>query len=89
MNRSESEKHARSFSRRNKGNDRRTFLKKAAAATIALAGTELMGLAVFARMDSNRAHDEFYRAHPDWFAIDASGKPYKAGDLFITCVNNA
>jgi len=45
------------------------------------------GLAVFARMDSNRAHEEFYQAHPDWFAIDANGKPYKAADLFITCVN--
>jgi len=45
------------------------------------------GLVVFARMDSNRAHEEFYRAHPDWFAIDASGKPYKAGDLYISCVN--
>ena len=46
------------------------------------------GLAVFARMDSNRAHEEFYLAHPDWFAIDGKGKPYKAGDLFITCVNS-
>jgi hypothetical protein len=46
------------------------------------------GLAVFARMDSNRAHEEFYNAHPDWFAVDASGKPYKAGDLFITCINS-
>ena len=46
------------------------------------------GLAVFARMDSNRAHEEFYNAHPDWFAVDRSGKPYKAGDLFITCINS-
>jgi|WetSurMetagenome_2_1015567.scaffolds.fasta_scaffold01677_11 hypothetical protein len=46
------------------------------------------GLAVFARMDSNRAHEEFYNAHPDWFAIDSEGKPYKAGELFITCVNS-
>ena len=46
------------------------------------------GVVVFARMDSNRAHEEFYRAHPDWFAIDAAGRPYKAGDLFITCVNS-
>ncbi len=46
------------------------------------------GLAVFARMDSNRAHEEFYKAHPDWFAVDATGKPYKAGDLFITCINS-
>ncbi len=46
------------------------------------------GLAVFARMDSNRAHEEFYQAHPDWFAIDGSGNPYKAGELFVTCVNS-
>jgi len=45
------------------------------------------GLVVFARMDSNRAHEEFYRAHPDWFAVDAAGQPHKAGDLFVTCVN--
>jgi hypothetical protein len=45
------------------------------------------GIAVFARMDSNRAHEEFYRAHPDWFAVDANGNPYKAGDLYITCIN--
>lgn len=46
------------------------------------------GLAVFARMDSNRAHEELFKAHPDWFAINADGKPYKAADLFITCVNS-
>ena len=46
------------------------------------------GLVVFARMDSNRAHEEFYKAHPDWFAIDAEGKPYRAADLYITCVNS-
>jgi hypothetical protein len=45
------------------------------------------GLAVFARMDSNRAHEEFFQAHPDWFATDYSGKPYKAGDLYVTCIN--
>ena len=46
------------------------------------------GLAVFARMDSNRADEKFYNAHSDWFTIDKSGKPYKAGDLFITCINS-
>ncbi len=46
------------------------------------------GLAVFARMDSNRAHEEFYTAHPEWFAKDEKGNPYKAGDLFITCINS-
>lgn len=46
------------------------------------------GLAVFARMDSNRAHEDLYKAHPDWFAINAQGKPYRADDLYITCVNS-
>jgi len=45
------------------------------------------GLAVFARMDSNRAHEEFYRAHPDWFAQDAQGKPYIVTGLYVACVN--
>jgi hypothetical protein len=45
------------------------------------------GLAVMARMDSNRAHEELYRAHPGWFAVDALGEPYKAGDLWVTCIN--
>jgi hypothetical protein len=45
------------------------------------------GLVVFARMDSNRANEEFYKAHPDWFAIDEKGKPYRAADLYITCIN--
>jgi hypothetical protein len=46
------------------------------------------GLAVFARMDSNRTHEAFYKAHPDWFARDAAGKPYRAGELYVTCVNS-
>ena len=46
------------------------------------------GIAVFARMDSNRAHEEFYKAHSDWFAIDGSGNPYKAGELYISCINS-
>ena len=46
------------------------------------------GLAVFARMDSNRAHEDLFNAHPDWFARDAAGNPYKAGELFVSCVNS-
>jgi hypothetical protein len=46
------------------------------------------GLVVLARMDSNRAAEDFYRAHPDWFAVDAAGKPYRAADKYITCVNS-
>jgi hypothetical protein len=45
------------------------------------------GLAVFARMDSNRAHEDFYRAHPDWFARDVDGKPYVVTGLYVACVN--
>lgn len=45
------------------------------------------GLVVLARMDSNRAQEECYRAHPDWFAVDSTGRPHRAGDLFITCIN--
>jgi hypothetical protein len=39
-------------------------------------------------MDSNRATDDFYRAHPGWFAVDGAGKPYKAGELYVSCVNS-
>ena len=46
------------------------------------------GLVVLARMDSNRAAEDFYRAHPDWFAVDASGKPFRGGDRYVSCVNS-
>lgn len=45
------------------------------------------GLVVFARMDSNRAHEPLYKAHPGWFAVDAEGEPYRAGELYVTCIN--
>lgn len=32
---------------------------------------------------------DFYKVHPDWFAVDASGKPYMAGDRYSSCVNSA
>lgn len=46
------------------------------------------GLAVVARMDSNRVAEDFYRAHPDWICIDVEGRPYKQADKFITCINS-
>ena len=46
------------------------------------------GLAVLARMDSSRAHEDLYQAHPDWFARDEEGRPFRAGEHFITCVNS-
>ncbi|CAN5557489.1 family 10 glycosylhydrolase [soil metagenome] len=47
------------------------------------------GLAVVARMDSNRADYRAYLEHPEWFTRDANGDPYRAGELFITCINSA
>ena len=46
------------------------------------------GIFVMARMDSNRAAEDFYKAHPDWFAVDSGGKPYRAADKYIACINS-
>jgi hypothetical protein len=46
------------------------------------------GLVVMARMDSNRTAEDFYQAHPDWFARTADGQPYRAADKYITCINS-
>jgi Hypothetical glycosyl hydrolase 6 len=46
------------------------------------------GLFVMARMDSNRAAEDFFQAHPDWFARDVEGKPYRAADKYIACINS-
>jgi Hypothetical glycosyl hydrolase 6 len=45
-------------------------------------------LAVIARMDSNRTTEDFFKAHPDWFARKVSGEPYRVGDKYVTCVNS-
>jgi hypothetical protein len=45
------------------------------------------GLVVFARMDSGRVSEEFYKAHPDWFAVDPEGNPYIREGLYTTCIN--
>ena len=45
------------------------------------------GLVVIARMDSNRTAEDFFQAHPDWFARNSEGKPYRAADKYVTCVN--
>lgn len=37
------------------------------------------GLKVFARMDCGSAFEPFYHAHPDWFAVDREGAPYRTG----------
>lgn len=45
-------------------------------------------LVVLARMDSNRAYEPCYKAHPDWFAVDAQGRPYRAGELYVSCISS-
>lgn len=46
------------------------------------------GLVVMARMDSNRAAEDFFKAHPDWFARTAAGEPYRAADKYVACINS-
>ncbi len=46
------------------------------------------GIFVMARMDSNRTDEDFFKAHPDWFARDVNGQPYRAGDKYVACVNS-
>ncbi len=43
-------------------------------------------LVVLARMDCNRADEQFYMEHPEWFTMDAEGRPYRQGDLYVTCI---
>ncbi len=46
------------------------------------------GLVVFARMDSGTVPtEEFYNAHPDWFSVNAEGKPFITDGRYRTCVN--
>ena len=47
---------------------------------------EAEGLTVVARMDVNRATEEFYRAHPDWFCVDKDGVPMTSQGRFFSCV---
>jgi hypothetical protein len=46
------------------------------------------GIVVLARMDSNRTREDFFKAHPDWFARDAGGNPYRDTGRYVTCVNS-
>ena len=32
--------------------------------------------------------EDFFRAHPDWFARDAGGNPYRDTGRYVTCVNS-
>jgi hypothetical protein len=46
------------------------------------------GLVVLARMDSNRAGQDFYGQHPDWFAVGVDGQPAVTQNRYQACVNS-
>ena len=46
------------------------------------------GLFVMARMDSNRTAEDFFKAHPDWFARNIKGEPIRAADKYVACINS-
>ena len=46
------------------------------------------GLFVMARMDSNRTAEDFFKAHPDWFARNSKGEPIRAADKYVACINS-
>ncbi len=46
------------------------------------------GLAVIARMDSNRVAEDFFQAHPDWIARQSNGDPWTQADKYVTCINS-
>ncbi len=52
-----------------------------------VAAARAEGLVVLARMDSNRAYSPLYNEHPDWFARNAEGQPYREGDLYVACIH--
>ncbi len=45
------------------------------------------GLAVLARMDTNKAFKNVYTEHPEWFVIDAEGVSCGEKNNFIPCIN--
>lgn len=44
-------------------------------------------LTVVARMDCNRAGEDFYLEHPEWFAVREDGSPYRSSDKYIACIH--
>ncbi len=53
-----------------------------------VAGCRKLGMNVVARTDPHAAHQDVYDAHPDWIAVDASGKKRKHWadpDFWVTC----
>ncbi|MBI4891506.1 MAG: ThuA domain-containing protein [Acidobacteria bacterium] len=53
-----------------------------------LKGCRGLGMNVIARVDPHAAHDDVYRAHPDWIAVDEKGEPrrhWAMASYWVTC----
>jgi hypothetical protein len=53
-----------------------------------VAGCRKLGMAVLARTDPHATYDDVQAAHPDWIAVDVSGKPrrhWASPEMWVTC----
>ncbi len=53
-----------------------------------VAGCRKLGMVVIARTDPHATYDDGQRAHPDWIAVDAEGKPrrhWASPEMWVTC----
>ena len=53
-----------------------------------VAGCRKLGMVVIARTDPHATYDDVHEAHPDWIAVDSSGKPrrhWASPELWVTC----
>jgi len=53
-----------------------------------VAGCRKLGMVVIARTDPHATYDDVRRAHPDWIAVDAEGKPrrhWASPEMWVTC----
>ena len=51
-------------------------------------GCRKLGMVVIARTDPHATYDDVKAAHPDWIAVDASGKPrrhWASPEMWVTC----
>ncbi len=52
------------------------------------AGCRKLGMVVIARTDPHATYDDVQAAHPDWIAVDESGKPrrhWASPEMWVTC----
>src|SRR5213593_1736988 len=53
-----------------------------------VAGCRKLGMVVIARTDPHATYDDVQAAHPDWIAVEASGRPrrhWASPEMWVTC----